>query len=201
MLPRWNPISTQLRFIYNWVNTRLQWMVCWWLLVHSQWVGMWSPNQLENYRYVIHNPKLKQEGYLGTFWQLISLGIDIVRFLPFLLWRWHCNSKLGIKLLIGWLRVQEYRVPHWCMFDYPSRLVFTLGIFVLGTLCLTDKLIILTSPWQDLDYVYWIKRSLMFLYVASLSLHFVVLDVRVRFAAQPSKDTLFFNWFFLFMCR
>jgi hypothetical protein len=33
----------------------------------------------------------------------------------------------------------------------------------------------------------------MFLDVASLSLHFVVLDVRVRFAAQPSKDTLFFN--------
>jgi hypothetical protein len=31
----------------------------------------------------------------------------------------------------------------------------------------------------------------MFLYVAGLSLHFVVLDVRVRFAAQPSKDTFF----------
>jgi hypothetical protein len=33
----------------------------------------------------------------------------------------------------------------------------------------------------------------MLLYVASLSLHFVVLDARVRFVAQPSKDTLFFN--------
>jgi hypothetical protein len=31
----------------------------------------------------------------------------------------------------------------------------------------------------------------MFLYVASLSLHFVVLDVRVRFATQPGKDTFF----------
>jgi hypothetical protein len=33
----------------------------------------------------------------------------------------------------------------------------------------------------------------MFLYVASMSLHCVVLDVRLRFAAQPSKDMLFFN--------
>ncbi len=48
-------------------HRRLQWMVCWWLLVHSQWVGMWSPNQLETYRYVFRNPKLTQEGYLGTF--------------------------------------------------------------------------------------------------------------------------------------
>ncbi len=48
-------------------HRRLQWMVCWWLLVHSQWVGMWSPNQLETYRYVICNPQLKHEGYSGTF--------------------------------------------------------------------------------------------------------------------------------------
>jgi hypothetical protein len=39
----------------------------------------------------------------------------------------------------------------------------------------------------------------MFLYVASLSLHFVVLDVRVRFAAQPSKDT-FFSIDSLYLC-
>jgi hypothetical protein len=57
-------------------------MVCWCLLVHSLWVGMWSPNQLETYRYVIRNPKLNQEGYLGTFSQLISLGIDILSFKP-----------------------------------------------------------------------------------------------------------------------
>jgi len=39
----------------------------------------------------------------------------------------------------------------------------------------------------------------MFLYVASLSLHFVVLDVGVRFAAQPSKDT-FFSIDSLYLC-
>jgi hypothetical protein len=39
----------------------------------------------------------------------------------------------------------------------------------------------------------------MFLYLASLSLHFVVLDVKVRFAAQPSKDT-FFSIDFLYLC-
>jgi len=33
----------------------------------------------------------------------------------------------------------------------------------------------------------------MFFNVASRSLHFLVLDVRVRFAAQTSKDALFFN--------
>ncbi len=33
-LPRWNQILTQLRFIHNWVITDIQWMVCWWVLVH-----------------------------------------------------------------------------------------------------------------------------------------------------------------------
>ncbi len=33
-LPRWNQILTQLRFIHNWVITGIQWMVCWWVLVH-----------------------------------------------------------------------------------------------------------------------------------------------------------------------
>jgi hypothetical protein len=33
-LPRWNQILTQLRFIHNWVITGIQWLVCWWVLVH-----------------------------------------------------------------------------------------------------------------------------------------------------------------------
>jgi hypothetical protein len=30
----WNQILTQLRFIHNWVIRGIQWMVCWWVLVH-----------------------------------------------------------------------------------------------------------------------------------------------------------------------
>jgi hypothetical protein len=33
-LPRWNQILTWLRFIDNWLMTGIQWMVCWWVLVH-----------------------------------------------------------------------------------------------------------------------------------------------------------------------
>jgi hypothetical protein len=33
-LPRWNKISTQLRFIHNWVIMGIQWMVGWWVLGH-----------------------------------------------------------------------------------------------------------------------------------------------------------------------
>jgi hypothetical protein len=33
-VPRWNHILTQLRFIHNEVIRGIQWMVCWWVLVH-----------------------------------------------------------------------------------------------------------------------------------------------------------------------
>jgi hypothetical protein len=33
--PRWNQILTQLTFIHNWVMTAIQWMVHWWVPVHS----------------------------------------------------------------------------------------------------------------------------------------------------------------------
>ncbi len=34
LLPRWNQILTQLRFIHSWVVMGVQWMVHWWVLVH-----------------------------------------------------------------------------------------------------------------------------------------------------------------------
>ncbi len=40
-LPRWNHTLTHLRFIHNWITTGIQWMVCWWVLVHC--CSMLSP--------------------------------------------------------------------------------------------------------------------------------------------------------------
>jgi hypothetical protein len=44
-LLRWNQIWTQMRFIHNWVIRGIQWMVCWWVLVHGGVVhkcSMWQ---------------------------------------------------------------------------------------------------------------------------------------------------------------
>jgi hypothetical protein len=43
-LQRWNGILTQLKFIYNWVVMGIQWMVCWWVLVHCGQVNRRSGN-------------------------------------------------------------------------------------------------------------------------------------------------------------
>ncbi len=42
-LPRWNHTLTHLRFIHNWIITGIQWMVCWWVLVHC---GPWYYSML-----------------------------------------------------------------------------------------------------------------------------------------------------------